>query len=600
MVIMAIETAHEGRVTHPDLPDGYEHGTTRAYSHCRPACDACRAANSAAAAARRAARLAEGMPESAHGTPSGYTFWSCRCKRCNKVARARSKTRARGPRVKPDLAAMPVEDHGTRRGYNHWNCPCAPCRAAGTEMRSNARARKRAEHDGPVTVRRYSYRIHPEPEAADHLRRVFGSCRFVYNSYIALARDRYAEGRKHPSGYDASKILVTEARRRPDTAWLAEVSHTALSAAVHDAADAYQRFFDSAAGKIKGRRVGRPRFKSRRTARKSARFAEDSFTIRGGWQNTRRGGGALHLANIDQDIPVNWHRPLPGHPSAVTVREDPDGEFWVSFIVRVPVEAPKRPTRRPRAAGIDVGLNDYAAISYSDGTREKIANPRHYRAAEATLRRADKYLSRKTPGSHNYAKAKRARARAHRRVANLRENHARQLASKLSRENQTVVIETLNIAGMANTNMAKSINDAGWGQFIRFLEEACTRKGVDLIKAPRFYASTQVCSICGGNSGKKPLNIRTWKCACGVTLDRDYNAATNLLAAGPAVYACGQDVRLQLAEAVPEEAGSHRSEDLPRRRKRALSGRAQASSDLRKLNGFRRIVENRGASRGKR
>lgn len=595
MVIMTGETAHRGGVTYPDLPDGYEHGTTRAYSHCRPACDACKAANSAAAAARRAARLAEGMPAKAHGTPSGYTFWACRCKRCNKVARTRSKTRTRTPRVKPDLAAMPDEDHGTRRGYNHWNCPCAPCRAAGTEMRSNARARKRAEHDGPVTVRRYSYRIYPEPQAVDSLRRVFGSCRFVYNSYIALAQERYAEGGKHPTGFDASKTLVTEARRSPDTAWLAEVSHAALSAAVQDAADAYQRFFDSAAGKIKERRVGHPKFKSRRTARKSARFAESAFSIRGGWQNTGQGGGRLHLANISQDIAVNWHRPLPGYPSAVTVREEPDGEFWVSFIVRVPVAAPKQPTRLPRAAGIDVGLNDYAAISYSDGTREMIANPRHYRAAEATLRRADKNLFRKTRGSNNYAKAKRARARAHRRVANLRENHARQLASKLSRENQTVVVETLNIAGMARTNMAKSINDAGWGQFLRFLEEACSRKGVDLIKAPRFYASTQVCSICGGNGGKKPLNVRAWQCACGVILDRDYNAATNLLAAGPAVYACGRDARLQLAGAVPDEAGSHRFEVIPRRRKRALSGRVQASSDPRNLKGSRGVVENRGA-----
>lgn len=599
MVIMAVETAHRGGVTYPDLPDGYEHGTTRAYSHCRPACAECKAANTAAAAARRAKRLAAGMPEFAHGTPSGYTFWNCRCKHCNKVARAFSKTRTRAPRSKPDLAAMPSSEHGTNRGYNHWRCRCAPCCQIASTSRADAKARKRAAHDGPVLVKRFSYRIHPEPGTVAELRSVFGSCRFVYNSYIALARERFAAGQRHPSAYDASKTLVTEARRNPETAWLADVSHAALSAAVHDAADAYQRFFDSAAGKIKGRRVGRPRFKSRRTARKSARFAENSFTIRGGWQNTGRGGGRLHLANISQDIHVNWHRRLPGYPSAVTVREDPDGTFWVSFIVRVPVDAPKQPTRAPRAAGIDVGLNDYAAISYSDGTREKIANPRHSRHAEVRLRRADKNLSRKTPGSNNYAKAKRARARAHQRVANLRETHARQLASELSRENQTVIIETLNVAGMARTNMAKSINDAGWGQFLAFLEEACTRKGVDLVKAPRFYASTQICSVCGKNGGKKPLNVRAWQCdSCGVSLDRDYNAATNILAAGPAVYACGRDVRLQLAGAVPDEAGSHRSEastGVSRRRERAAGRRVQASSDPRKLKGFRGVVENRGA-----
>lgn len=94
---------------------------------------------------------------------------------------------------------------------------------------------------------------------------------------------------------------------------------------------------------------------------------------------------------------------------------------------------------------------------------------------------------------------------------------------------------------MANTNVAKSVNDAGWGQFLRFLEEACTRKGVALVKAPRFYASTQIGSICGESGGKKPLSIRTWTCTCGVTLDRDFNAATNILAAGLAVYACGRE-----------------------------------------------------------
>lgn len=366
------------------------------------------------------------MPDAAHGTPSGYTFWNCRCRCCNKVARARSKTRPRTPRVKPDLAVMPDEDHGTRRGYGHWDCPCARCRMAGTTMRANARARKRAEHDGLVEIRRYSYRIHPDPEAMNNLRRVFGSCRFVYNSYIALARERHAADGKHPSGYQAAKALVTEARRNPDTAWLAEVSHAALSAAVQDAAYAYQRFFDSVTGKIKGRRVGHPKFKSRRTSRKSARFAENAFTIRGGWRNTGQGGGRLHLANISQDIAVNWHRPLPGYPSAATVREDPDGTFWASFVVRVSVERPKQPTRRPRAAGSDVGLNDYAAIAYSDGTRAKIANPATT-ARRKTVFDAAKVPSRKNQGSNNYAKAKRARARAHRRVANLRENHARQL-----------------------------------------------------------------------------------------------------------------------------------------------------------------------------
>lgn len=603
MVSMADRTAHVGSMTPTVLPPGYEHGTTRAYRLCRPVCVECKRANAEAAAERRAAKLAAGMPDDAHGKPSGYTFWNCRCKRCKKAWRASSAARPRKARIRPDITDMPSNEDGTRRGYAHWNCPCALCREAGSTARAQSKAAKRAEPEGPTRIRRYEYRIHPEPSAKIALRRVFGACRFVFNSYIALARDRYASGGKHPSAFDASSALVTQARRNPDTPWLREISHAALSAAVHDAAGAYDRFFDSLAGRLKGAPVGRPRFKSRKSARATARFPEGSFSIRGGWQNARAGGGRLHLANIAADIRVNWHRPLPGYPSAATVRQDTDGRFWVSFVVRVPVAAPKQSTRGPRTAGVDVGLYDYAAIAYSDGTREKVSNPRHLRAAEVRLRRADKNLSRKQAGSKNRDKARRARARQHRRVANLRENHARQLASKLTRENQAVCIETLNVAGLARSNMAKSIHDAGWSQFFAFLEEACDRKGVAIFKTPRFFASTQICSSCGANDGKKPLGVRIWKCdSCGVTLDRDYNAAVNILAAGPAVNACGRDVRLQLAEADLGEAGSHRNgarEGASRRRKRAsrrpVEGRVQASSEPRKLEGFRPIVENRAA-----
>ena len=582
----------------PDLPDGYQHGTTRAYRMCRPACEACKAANTAAAAERRAAKLARGMPEEAHGKPSGYTFWSCRCKRCKEAFRASTTGRTR-VKAAPDIAQMPEPEHGTSRGYNHWGCRCDPCKAAGSRQRAERRDAKRAEHDGPVSIKRYRYRIHPEPAVEQGLRRMLGSCRFVYNSYIELAQKAHAADDPHPHEYAAAKVLVTEARKAEATAWLAEVPSAVLRSAVSDAATAYENFFASVRGDRKGARVGHPRFK-KRGHQQAARFPENSFSIRGGWQNTRRGGGRLRLAKIGA-VRVNWHRPLPGYASAATVILEPDGTWWVSFIVRVPIAPPKTPTRPPRTAGVDVGIDDFAAIVYSDGTREKIAAPKHYKAAEEALRRADKNLSRKKPGSKNYEKARQARARAHRRVADLREDHARQLASKLSRENQTVCVETLNIAGMiasGHKKRNKSIHDAGWRQFLRFLEEACDRKGITLVKAPRYLPSTQVCSICGVNGGPKPLTVRDWVCGgCGTHLDRDYNAAVNILVAGPAT--CGRDMSLRLARAVPNEAESHRSEartSASRRRKRVhrppVDVRVQASSEPRKLKGFRPVVEN--------
>jgi len=556
----------------PDLPAGYEHGTTRAYRHCKPACEECRAANSAAAAARRAVKLARGMPDAAHGKPSGYTFWSCRCKRCKKAYRASTAGRDRSKRAAPDPASMPAVEHGTARGYSYWRCRCEPCRAAGSYQRAERRKAKRAENDGPVSIKRYRYRIHLEPAVEQSLHRLLGSCRFVYNSYIALARAAHIAGNPHPREYDAAKLLVTQARKAEQTAWLAEVPSAVLRSAVADAAKAYDNFFSSIRGERKGSRVGHPRFK-KRGYRQAARFPENAFSIRGGWQNSNRNGGHLRLTKIG-DIRVNWHRPLPGYPSAATIIHEPDDTWWVSFIVRVPREQPKTPTRQARVAAVDLGTEDYAAIVYSDGTREKIPAPKYHQEAEDALRRASRNLSRKQPGSSNYEKARRALARAYRRVSNLRENHARQLASKLTRENQAVCIETLNIAGMVasgHRKRRKGIQDAGWRQFLRFLEEACARKGVTLVKAPRYLPSTQECSICGVNGGPKPLKIRDWVCTgCGTHLDRDYNAAVNILAAGPA--ACGRDIRLRLAQAVPDEAESHRSEprkSASRRRKRA-------------------------------
>lgn len=564
----ATPTAHRDGMT-PELPDGYEHGTTRGYARCRPACKGCRAANAAAAAARRTAKLAVGMPDNAHGKPSGYTFWSCRCKRCKKAWRDSREGSKRKPTSAPDIAMMPATEHGTNRGYNYWGCRCEPCRSVAATARAEAKARRRAEPDPgvEVVVRRYEYRIDPEPSAILALRQIFGSCRYVYNSYIALARGRYASGDRHPSAYDATSILVTQARRAPETAWLTETAHAVLAAAVHDAADAYRRFFDSGRGEHRGAKIGYPKFKNRHNARRAARFPEGSFTIRGGWQNTGKGGGRLHLAAIAADVRVNWHRPLPGYPSAVTIREDPDGRFWASFIVRVPVRPSNEPTHHGRIAALDLGIKDYASIAYSDGSRERIDNLRPYPTAEQRLKRTDKNLARKTPGSSNYEKARVARARAHAQVANTRENHSRQLATRLARENETVVVETLGVADMASskragTQRSKNIYDAGWAQFVRHLEEACVRFGTEFVKAPRFLASTQICSICGCNGGKKDTDIRSWTCAaCDTDLDRDYNAAVNIMtAAGPAVDACGRDVRLRLAGADPDEAGSRPKE----------------------------------------
>jgi len=497
--------------------------------------------------------------------------------------------------------------HGTWARYCA-GCRCEACAAACTEYGRARRAANKAgvpfvipEHlvapstseplqeqedqtpTGESVVRRHSYRVTVPADTAVRLNRVFGACRFVFNGYLDLARTTREAGGKHPSWIDGQRELITEARRREETAWLRDIPQHALQVAVRNGHRAYENFFASVTGRRKGRKVGFPRFK-KRTSRQSATFTAGGFSIRGGWQNTARGGGRVWVNKVGY-IHVNWHRPLPADPSSVTIIREADGTWRASFTVETPKPASTTPTRQPRAAGIDVGLADYAAVVYSDGTREKIPNPRYLRGAERKLARAQKHLSRTPKGSRNREKARREVARLHARVRHLRENHARQLASRLTRENQAVAVETLNIQGMARTRLAKSIHDAGWGQFITFLEEAAARRGRDFVKVEPGFPSSRVCSLCGTNSGPKALHVREWTCPdCDARLDRDYNAAVNILvAAGSAETrnACGRSIRLRLAGVTAAgEAGTHRNDHAhpgeasrkPRARTHPLAG----------------------------
>ncbi|WP_082467781.1 RNA-guided endonuclease InsQ/TnpB family protein [Leifsonia sp. Leaf264] len=418
-------------------------------------------------------------------------------------------------------------------------------------------------------IRRYRYEIMPGPAAQQSLARAFGCARVVFNDYVAANRARHLNNQPFLSDVEAQRLLITAAKKAPEREWLAEVSVVLLQQSIRDAGTAYRNFFNSLSGRRKGRRVGLPKFKSKHQGEQSIRFTVNGFSIRGGHTNTHPDNptpGRLYLAKIGT-IPVRWSRALPSAPKSVTITHTPDGRYFASFTVDVPEKAAVAPAHPGRVAGIDLGLNEFAAVVYSDGTREIIDNPRFARAAARRLSRAQKSLNRKVKGSKNRAKQKRRVASLHRHVANQRLDHAHQVAARLIRENQTIAVETLSITGLARTSLAKSIHDAGWGQFLSILGAKAVEQNRTVAAAPAGFPSTRACTLCGTNSGAKPLHVRIWTCACGAVLDRDYNAATNLLmvAGGHSetLNACGADVRRHLARprsdrdaAIRDEAGT--------------------------------------------
>jgi len=372
----------------------------------------------------------------------------------------------------------------------------------------------------------------------------------VFNDAVRAREDARAAQESCPSAAVLSRQLITRAKNTPERSWLGEVSSVVLQQALRDVEAAYRNFFASLKGERKGKRVGAPRFRSRKDSRQAIRF-----TANARWKIT--GGGRLSLPKIG-DVKVKWSRVLPVTPSSVTVIVDAAGRYFASFVIDTDDDTDRARWDGPDAGaaiGIDLGLAHFAVLS--DGT--KIDSPRFLRRAEKKLKKAQRELSRKRKGSKNREKARLKVARAHAAVADARKEFHHQLSTRLIRDNQAIAVEDLAVSGLARTRLAKSVHDAGWSQFVTMLEYKAKRYGRTFVRIGRFEPTSQVCSACGHRDGPKPLQVREWICpACGTVHDRDHNAAINVKqAAGLAVSACGAPVGPGLVPAQREETGSH-------------------------------------------
>jgi IS605 OrfB family transposase len=364
---------------------------------------------------------------------------------------------------------------------------------------------------------RYNYRLYPTPGQRIALAKAFGCARVVFNDGLRVRQATHAAGLPYVKDADLQRQVITQAKKTTERAWLAEVSSVVLVQALRDLHTAYRNFFGSLVGDRKGARVAPPRFRSKRDGRQAIRLTRNGFRL--------RSNGRLFVAKIGE-IEVRWSRPLPTEPSSVTVIKDRAGRYFASFVVDVVAE-PLPPTGR--AVGIDLGLSHFVVLS--DG--RKISSPRFLRRAERKLKRAQRALSRTEKGSGNRAKARARVARQHAKVADQRREFHHQLSSYLIRDNQAVYVEDLAVQGLARTRLAKSVYDAGWAAFVSMLESKADRSGRGFARVDRAFPSSQLCSACGYRDGPKPLGVRTWICRrCGVELDRDINAARNILREG--------------------------------------------------------------------
>ena len=371
-----------------------------------------------------------------------------------------------------------------------------------------------------IVNRSYKYRFYPTDEQKMQLSHAFGSSRFVYNHFLKKRTDAYYE-KKESLNYHKTSELLTQLKNDENYSWLKDVSSVTLQQTLRDLDKAFTNFF--------AKRAKYPAFK-KKNSKQSVRYVKSGFTF---------SNGILKIAKNKDPLDIKWSRHFSGEPTSITISKDCSERYFVSFAIEEKVyDLPKL----DKMIGIDVGIKDICVTS--DGF--KSGSPQYTRKYEIKLIKRQKELSKKAKGSKNRAKAKLKVARIHAKISDSRNDFNNKLTTKLISENQAIAVESLNVKGMQkNHKLAKSIADSAWGDFFRKLKYKAEWYGRSFLEIDRWFPSSKRCNCCGHINNGLKLNDRTFECpSCKEALDRDTNAAKNILTVGLAGLAFGENVRL--------------------------------------------------------
>lgn len=345
-----------------------------------------------------------------------------------------------------------------------------------------------------------------------------GAARFAWNWGLARRIGEYKTTGKSSSAITQHKQL--NELKSSEFPWMYEVSKCAPQEALRDLDKAYQNFFRRAKA---GEKPGFPRFKSKHRVLPHFRLS----------QSCPIANGKIKLPRIGWvRLKEHGYLPITGSQGArqlsVTVKGTGGGRWFVSVQCEVEAPEPKPPETAVERIGIDMGLKNYIALS--DGTT--VDPPKALQKAMHRIKRLQRRVSSKKNGGSNRRKSVVRLNTAHFKVACRRADFLHKLTSMLvkTKPAKTYVVEDLSIRNMVkNHKLAGAIGDAAWSEFVRQLEYKANAQGMVVMRAPRFFASSKTCSGCGKVKDRMGLDERTYVCgSCGLTLDRDLNAARNL------------------------------------------------------------------------
>ena len=365
--------------------------------------------------------------------------------------------------------------------------------------------------------RAFKYRLYPNKKQERSLTTMVEIHRHLYNRALAERTEAYEQEQRTVTYHEQSAHLKDERLTNP---YLAQTNFSSCQATLKRLQRSFENFFRRCKA---GEKPGYPRFKGK------YRFDTVIFPSYG--DGCKLKDGRLYIQHVGL-LKVKWHREMQGKMKTISLKREADG-WYVIFACEVPDILLPVPDVEP-AVGIDLGLK--AFLMTNEG--EEVKPPKYYRQAQKALRRAQRKVARRKKGSHRRRKAVVLLKKQHQHIANQRGNFHHQTAHALVTRYGLIAHEDLNVAGIAQTRLAKSTYDVGWGSFLSILHSKAEEAGCTVVAVPP-HNTTQRCSACEQiPEVKKTLSDRVHICPfCGYTADRDVNAAQNILALGRSVQA---------------------------------------------------------------
>ena len=370
-------------------------------------------------------------------------------------------------------------------------------------------------------LRSVKIRLYPNKEQATMINKLLGCYRVVYNQCLARKIKSYKESGVTENLTTLGHFVHHELLKDDNFIWLREHNTKVLKQAVKDMLSAYKNFFEL--------HSGYPKFKSKHDNKQSCRFELGAISRRNDYTTYH-----LSLANIKNvrfRCNEKYAQYLQKHHDNIrqaTLTKLPCGEYYLSILVDGDLTHKVKETNA--AVGIDLGIKDF--IVTSDG---EVFDNLHFKKSETKkIKRLQRQLPKKQKGSNNRNKVRIKLAKLYKKINDKKQYYLHAISNSLIDENQVICMEDLNVKGMVkNRNLAESICEMNFGEFRRMLEYKAQWYNRKIVFVDRFYPSSKTCHNCGYINKSLTLNDRQWVCPqCGEVIERDYNAALNILDEG--------------------------------------------------------------------